>query len=172
MTSFFLPTRNHFSSKKIPEKRRRTAGDRADFSIVIRSNLRVRCRDANRAIITTPFEGGFLNRCGIPLQHPTVARRLPVIAKGAGITKHITPHLFRHRRISHLIREGVPKSVITLMMRGNISTVMFKTSHYLDRLVREKGLAGKEGRCHRGVKVILSSFHSVHPQFCLLFLHF
>lgn len=42
----------------------------------------------------------FLNRSGIPLQHPTVARRHPVIARDAGITRHITPHLSRHMRIT------------------------------------------------------------------------
>lgn len=142
MTSFFQPTRNHFSSKKIPEKRRRTAGERADFSIVIRIHRHRRCRDANRAIITTPYEGGFLNRCGRPLQYATVARRRQVIAKDADITKHITPHLIRNSRISHQIREGVPESVIKLTLWGNRATDMFQTYHSLDRLVRKKGLIG------------------------------
>ena len=54
-----------------------------------------------------------------------------VIARHAGIEKHITPHIFRHSRITHLIKEQVPESVIKLMMWGNISTDMFRTYAHL-----------------------------------------
>jgi site-specific recombinase XerD len=33
-------------------------------------------------------------------------------ARRAGVEKHITAHLFRHSRITHLIKEGVAKAGI------------------------------------------------------------
>ena len=73
----------------------------------------------------------FINERGKPLIHATINKRLKCIAKTAGIRKHITPHVFRHSRITHLIKEGVPESVIKLMMWGNISTDMFRTYAHL-----------------------------------------
>ena len=73
----------------------------------------------------------FVNERGKPLIHATINKRLKCIAKTAGIRKHITPHVFRHSRITHLIKEGVPESVIKLMMWGNISTDMFRTYAHL-----------------------------------------
>ena len=73
----------------------------------------------------------FINERGKPLIHATINKRLKCIAKTAGIQKHITPHVFRHSRITHLIKEGVPESVIKLMMWGNISTDMFRTYAHL-----------------------------------------
>jgi site-specific recombinase XerD len=73
----------------------------------------------------------FVNERGRPLIHATINKRLKCIATTAGIRKHITPHVFRHSRITHLIKEGVPESVIKLMMWGNISTDMFRTYAHL-----------------------------------------
>jgi len=73
----------------------------------------------------------FVNVHGKPLIHATINKHLKVIAKRAGIEKHITPHIFRHSRITHLIKEQVPESVIKLMMWGNISTDMFRTYAHL-----------------------------------------
>jgi len=42
--------------------------------------------------------------------------QLKRLAKRAGIERHITPHIFRHSRITHLIKENVSESVIKLMM--------------------------------------------------------
>jgi hypothetical protein len=72
-----------------------------------------------------------VNERGKPLIHATINKRLKCIAKDAGIIKHITPHVFRHSRITHLIKEKVPESVIKLMMWGNISTDMFQTYAHL-----------------------------------------
>ena len=73
----------------------------------------------------------FVNEYGKPLTHATISKRLRVIAKKAGITKHVTPHLFRHSRITHMMREGVPESVIKLTMWGNMTTDMFNTYAHL-----------------------------------------
>lgn len=73
----------------------------------------------------------FINTKREPFIHATIRKRLNRVAEHAGIQKHITPHIFRHSRITHLIKEGVPESVIKLMMWGNITTEMFKTYAHL-----------------------------------------
>jgi integrase/recombinase XerD len=65
------------------------------------------------------------------LTHASVNLQLKRIARRAGIKKHITPHIFRHSRITHLIREGVSESVIKLMMWGSLTTNMFQTYAHL-----------------------------------------
>jgi integrase/recombinase XerD len=50
----------------------------------------------------------FVNERGKPLIHATINKRLTCIAKTAGIRKHIKPHVFRHRWITHRIKEMVP----------------------------------------------------------------
>ncbi|MDP3397179.1 MAG: tyrosine-type recombinase/integrase [Methanoregula sp.] len=49
------------------------------------------------------------------------------IVQWAGITKHVTPHLFRHSRITHIRNDGVQESVIKMMMWGTVNTTMFET---------------------------------------------
>lgn len=66
-----------------------------------------------------------------PLTHGTVNLQLKRIARRAGIQKHITPHIFRHSRITHMIKEGVSESVIKLMMWGSLTTDMFQTYAHL-----------------------------------------
>ena len=46
----------------------------------------------------------FVNERGKPLIHATINKRLKCIAKDARICKYITPHVFRHSKITHLIR--------------------------------------------------------------------
>lgn len=66
-----------------------------------------------------------------PLSYGSAAVQLKRIAKRAKLKKHVTPHLFRHSRITHLIRDGVSESVIKLMMWGNLTTDMFQTYAHL-----------------------------------------
>ena len=58
-------------------------------------------------------------------------KQLDKIARSAGITKHVTPHIFRHSRITHLIRKGFGESMIKLMMWGDINSDMFKAYAHL-----------------------------------------
>jgi len=95
----------------------------------------------------------FLDTRCRPITHAGVTRMLRRAAVRAGVEKHITPHLFRHSRITHLIREGVNESVIKLMMWGNINTEMFATYAHLTgvdidaEMMRAYGLApGPEGQ--------------------------
>jgi len=73
----------------------------------------------------------FLNERRQPVTWAAMARQVQRIAKRAGITKHITPHLFRHSRITHLLREGASESVVKLMMWGSLNTDMLMTYAHL-----------------------------------------
>lgn len=66
-----------------------------------------------------------------PIQYQNTVKQIRKLAERAGITKHITPHIFRHSRITHLIQQGVPETVIKLMMWGNLTTDMFQTYAHL-----------------------------------------
>jgi integrase/recombinase XerD len=76
----------------------------------------------------------FLNTHKRSLTWAGMRKQTPLIAKRAGITKHIPPHLFRHSRITHLIQEGSKESAIKLIMRGTMSTSMFRTYAHLSGL--------------------------------------
>ena len=73
----------------------------------------------------------FVTERKTPLTHASIQKQLIRIANRAKIEKHITPHVFRHSRITHLIKEGMPESVIKLMMWGNIGSTMFQTYAHL-----------------------------------------
>jgi site-specific recombinase XerD len=81
--------------------------------------------------ITTVDSPVFLNEQRRPLTRAGVAMQICRIAKRAQITKKITPHLFRHSRITHLLQEGVPESTVKLMMWGTLSTDMISTYGHL-----------------------------------------
>ncbi len=66
-----------------------------------------------------------------PLQYDGVLRQIRVIAKRAGIQKHIKPHIFRHSRVTHLIQQGVSESTVKLMLWGDTGTNMLKTYGHL-----------------------------------------
>jgi site-specific recombinase XerD len=69
--------------------------------------------------------GGGRNRTGRnQLQYAGVSKQIKQIAERAGITKKITPHLFRHSKITHLIQDGAQESMIKLLGWGHTSTVM------------------------------------------------
>ena len=53
---------------------------------------------------------------GNALKDRMFTKRLQTICRKAGITKNVTPHLFRHSRITHLIQEGLSERVIKKMM--------------------------------------------------------
>ncbi len=73
----------------------------------------------------------FLTETREELKWHTIAAQIRRIAKRAGITKHLTPHLFRHSRITHLLQEGAKESTVKLMMWGSLSTDMLTTYAHL-----------------------------------------
>jgi len=52
-------------------------------------------------------------------------------AERAGITKNVTPHLFRHTRITDLMRMGISEQSIKMMAWGTVSTDMLKVYAHL-----------------------------------------
>ena len=73
----------------------------------------------------------FVNGKNTSLTHNGISRQLRRIAERAGLTKHITPHIFRHTRITNLIQMGMSESVIKMMVWGNMTTNMFRTYAHL-----------------------------------------
>jgi predicted Zn-ribbon and HTH transcriptional regulator len=49
----------------------------------------------------------------------------------AGIEKHITPHIFRHTRITDLMRMGVSEQSIKMMAWGTVTTNMLRVYAHL-----------------------------------------
>ncbi len=79
----------------------------------------------------TPDAPVFLNEYGSLITYAAVAKQIRRIAHRAGLQKRITPHLFRHSRITHLLREGMKESTLKLMMWGSVSSEMLKTYAHL-----------------------------------------
>jgi len=73
----------------------------------------------------------FLTETRHPMTWHTMTVQIRRIAERAGITKHLTPHLFRHSRITHLLQEGAKESTVKLMMWGSLSTDMLTTYAHL-----------------------------------------
>lgn len=67
----------------------------------------------------TPESLVFVNHQGNPLTHQALTKQVRTIAKRAGIKKHLTLHLFRHSRITHLIREGVSIAIVGQLFWGD-----------------------------------------------------
>ena len=73
----------------------------------------------------------FLTSRGRPLQYAGVAKQIREIAERVNIRKNITPHLFRHSRITHLLQQGYSIQTIKLMMWGSLSTDMISVYAHL-----------------------------------------
>ena len=78
----------------------------------------------------------------LPITYVNLCYIIKTTAKKSGIQKKITPHLFRHSRITHLIQDGVQETFIKKMMWGNMTTNMFQTYAHivnddLDKCVAE-----------------------------------
>ncbi|TAJ43643.1 site-specific integrase [Methanofollis fontis] len=99
----------------------------------------------------------FLSRSNKALTYAAVAALLREVVKRAGLGRHVTPHTFRHSRITHMIQEGYPETVIKLMMWGTVAATEFATYTHLtgcdiDRAVLEKnGIVGG-GELWQGVE--------------------
>ena len=103
----------------------------------------------------TPETPVFLDTRCRPITRAGVTQMLRRAARRAEVEKHITAHLFRHSRITHLIKEGVNESVIKLMMWGNINTDMFATYAHLTgvdidaEMLRTYGIAPEPKQRHQ-----------------------
>jgi site-specific recombinase XerD len=92
----------------------------------------------------------FISANGEPMEYRAMAQIVSRTAIKAGISKRVTPHLFRKSRITNMIKQNYQESVIKQAMWGNIGTGMFKTYAVLserdiDAEFREKmGIQKKE----------------------------
>jgi site-specific recombinase XerD len=66
-----------------------------------------------------------------PLQYEAVNVQLKKIARRAGITKRVSPHLFRHSRITALHRGGCSEAVVKMMAWGHQGTRMMQVYSHL-----------------------------------------
>ena len=87
-----------------------------------------------------------------PLQYRAVHKMISIASKRAGIDKHITPHIFRHSRITHLVKDGVGEAIIKEICWGNQSTDMMRTyshitpDHILDAIASKYGFVPSENK--------------------------
>ena len=116
--------------------------------VMARSYLQAYCNEYQGKV--SPDKFVFLTRQGQPLQYQGVVKMIRNTARNAGIDRHITAHLFRHSRITHLIRQGFQESVIKRMMWGSVETDMFKTYLHLCDNDVDNEIAQKYGVKHRG----------------------
>ncbi|WP_298667456.1 tyrosine-type recombinase/integrase [uncultured Methanofollis sp.] len=100
----------------------------------------------------TPEAHVFLNNLKQPLQYQGMAKQLKIIARRAGVEKKVTPHIFRHSRITHMIQEGYQESVIKKIAWGNLGTEMFQTYAHLvdadidDEIAAQNGIKPPEAK--------------------------
>lgn len=73
----------------------------------------------------------FISRQKTQMTYPAIFVEIGRIAKRAGIDRHLTPHLFRHSRITHLLQQGVHESIVKMMMWGSIESHMFQNYVHL-----------------------------------------
>lgn len=87
----------------------------------------------------------FLTSRGQPLQYAGVAKMLKVAARDAGIMKSVTPHLLRHSRITHMVRDGMGESIVKQIAWGNQSTDMLATYNHITNETIMDAVAEKYG---------------------------
>ena len=104
----------------------------------------------------------FITQQKTPFNHGTVMKILHTLRIRTGIQKHITPHIFRHSRITHLINDGMNESVIKLMMWGNINTPMFQTYAHLTGRDIDREVLGNYGIVSKDEK----ETHALEPVMC------
>jgi integrase len=92
----------------------------------------------------------FINRLGGPITHAQAAKQIRRLAERAGIRKRITPHLFRHSRITHLIGDGAQESIIKLMAWGDVGSRMLPRYLHLSGVNIDEEMARLYGLQPRG----------------------
>jgi hypothetical protein len=74
-----------------------------------------------------------------------VVQMMESTAKRAGITKHVHPHIFRHTRITDLMREGISEQTIKMFAWGTVTTEMLKVYAHLVPSDAENEMLNKYG---------------------------
>ncbi len=82
----------------------------------------------------------FLSRYNQQLKDETIRKQFKLIVKKAGYSTKITPHYFRHARITHLIRMGMLECDIKEIMWGNQNTKEFLTYLHISGVTLKKSV--------------------------------
>jgi integrase/recombinase XerD len=120
----------------------------------------------------------FLSYKHQPLEYAAINMQFKKIGKRAGITKRITPHLFRHSRITHMLQKGYSESIIKKVCWGNINTTMFETYVHLtdsdidNEILEKQGIHRHETRPTQSMKarqcINCNTINAPTQQFCSL----
>lgn len=131
-----------------------------DYGVIINVNAKTERPRHVRLVMATDYLNEWRNDypCNIdrdhpvfltshhrPLQWATVAIQLRKIAVRAGVKKSITPHLFRHSRVTHLFQKGYSESTVKKMMWGNLNTSMLQTYFHLTDADIDNEILTREG---------------------------
>lgn len=79
----------------------------------------------------SPSEPVFITARGTTLIYELVRSTVARIARDAGIDKKITPHVFRHSRVTELIRMGMHEPELKKSLWGSVSTKMLERYEHL-----------------------------------------
>jgi site-specific recombinase XerD len=144
-----------------------------DYGMIVNTNKKTEKPRYVRLVSSTPFfaqwkndypyaissEGlVFTSHKRLPLRYEGIALQLKKIAARAGVRKRITPHLFRHSKITSMVREGYNETIIKKMMWGNIRTGMFETYCHLtdtdvdDEVLSKQGIRRKDEKKQRAME--------------------
>jgi len=111
-----------------------------------------------------------------PLAYEGIRQQLKRIVQRAGITKEVTPHVFRHSRITHMVQEGYSEAVVKMQAWGNPNTDQLRTYNHItfndvDREILERrGIKPKESPDDRSLAarqcVHCSTLNAPTSEFC------
>jgi site-specific recombinase XerD len=110
----------------------------------------------NDSKMTGPDDMVFVSRQDTPLTYQNALVITKTLGERAGFEKRISPHLFRHSRITHLIQNNTQESIIKKMMWNNLDTKMFGVYVSLSDDDIDKELADKAGIRLKHVKPDIS----------------
>lgn len=99
-----------------------------------------------------PDEFVFLSNHNRPLRYASLVRTIRKFAVDAGIDRQFTPHDFRHSRITHALRDGLPETHAKKLFWGNLDSNMISTYAHLTEKDNESillELAGVEMKEHK-----------------------
>lgn len=123
----------------------------------------------NRVFVT-------LRRPAQPLTHRGFKEIMKRAVRLAGLDKKVSLYLFRHSRITNMIEQGIPESVIKLQHWGSLNTLMLSTyahvtSEHQDRVLLEHAgiqKTSKKAEAAMGPRQCMNCHHINAPtmNFC------
>jgi integrase len=99
-----------------------------------------------------PEELVFLSNHNKPLRYASLVKTIRKFACAAGIEREFTPHDFRHSRITHVLRDGLPETHAKKLFWGNLDSNMISTYAHLTEKDNEDillELAGVQTEGHK-----------------------